>query len=95
MVYVMSGGLGVKISSWNCRGLQKLKKVKQVMTRVKSLHSDIVLLQETHLLASQEAKVRRRWQGNIYSAPFTSQARGVMIMIDKSIFNTISCDKGY
>lgn len=85
MLYIMSGGLRIKISSWNCGVLQKLKKVKQVMTRVKSIHSDIMLLQETHLLSSQEAKIRRRWQGNIYSAPFTSQARGVMILIDKSI----------
>lgn len=84
MLYVMSGGIRIKISSWNCRGLQKLEKVKQVMTRVKSIHSDIVLLQETHLLSSQEARMRR-WQGSIYSAPFTSQARGVMILIHKSI----------
>lgn len=85
ILYVMSGGLRIKISSWNCRGLQKLKKVKQVMTRMKSIHSDIMLLQETHLLSSEEAKIRRRWQGNIYSAPFTSQARGVMILVHKSI----------
>lgn len=32
----MFGGLKNKFSSWNCRGLQKLKKIKQVMTRVKS-----------------------------------------------------------
>lgn len=82
MVYIMSGGVKIKISSWNCRGLQKLKKVKQVMTKVKSIHSDIMLLQETHLLSSQETRIRRRWQGNIYSA---SQARGVMILIHKSI----------
>lgn len=73
------------MSSWNCRGLQKLKKVKQVITRVKSIHSDIMLFQETHLLPNQEAKIRRRRQGSIYSAPFTSQARGVMILIHKSI----------
>lgn len=85
VLYGMSGGIRIKISSWNCRGLQKLEKVKQVMTRVKSMHSDIMLLQETHLLSSQEAKIRRRWQGSMYSAPFTSQARGVMILIHKSI----------
>ncbi len=49
------------------------------------MHPDIMLLQETHLLSSQEARIRRRWQGNIYSAPFTSQARGVMTLIHKSI----------
>lgn len=85
MLYVMSGGIRIKISSWNCRGLQKLEKVKQVMSRLNSMHSDIMLLQETHLLSSQEAKIRRRWQGSVYSAPFTSQARGVMILIHKSI----------
>ena len=77
----MSVDLKVRITSWNCRGLQKTKKVKQVMNRIKILQSKIVFLQETHLTHEDELKVRRRWKGKILSAPFTSQARGVMILI--------------
>lgn len=85
MLSGMFGELRIKFSSWNCRGLQKLKKVKQVMSRLKSMHSDVVFLQETHLLCGREAKIRRKWHGSMYSAPFTSQARGVLILIHKSI----------
>lgn len=55
------------------------------MSRVKILQSKIVFLQETHLTYEDELKVRRRWKGKILSAPFTSQARGVMILIHDSI----------
>lgn len=81
----MSVDLKVRITSWNCRGLQKTKKVKQVMNRIKILQSKIIFLQETHLTQEDELKVRRRWKGRILSAPFTSQARGVMILIHDSI----------
>ncbi len=39
----MSVELKVKITSWNRRGLQKTKKVKQAMNRIKVLQSNIVL----------------------------------------------------
>lgn len=65
--------------------LQKATKNKQVMNRVKSLQSKIVFFQETHLIHKEKLKVRRRWKGKILSAPFTSQARGVMILIHDSI----------
>lgn len=89
--------LKIKITSWNCRGLQKLKKVKQVMNRIKTLQSNIVFLQETHMKCEDELKVRRRWKGIVTSAPFTSQARGVMILIHDSIpfqIDKIIKDKG-
>lgn len=81
----MSVEVKVKITSWNCRGQQNTKKVKQVMNRIKTLESNIIFLQETHLRREDELKVRRRWKGGIWSAPFTSQARGVMILVRDSI----------
>lgn len=75
----MSSGLEIKFTYWNCRGL---KKVKQVMGRLKDVPSKIIFLQETHLT---DLKVRRRWQGEVFSAFLTSQARGVMMLIHKSI----------
>lgn len=55
------------------------------MNRIKTLQSNIVVLQETHLTHEDELKVRRRWTDTILSAPFSSQARGVMTLIHDSI----------
>ena len=81
----MSGKLKIPIVSWNCRGLGKLSKIKQVFSRIKQLQAKIVLLQETHMPACEVIKVRRRWQGQVFSSSFSSQARGVITLIHKSI----------
>ena len=86
----MAKELEVKFTSWNCRGLQQIKKVKQVMGRLKDIQSKIVFLQETHLAKNEDIRIRKRWQGEVFSAPFTSQARGVMTLIHKSIPFNIS-----
>lgn len=57
----------IKFVTWNCRGLQRFKKVKQVMTKLKDIDSKVIFLQETHLVEEDEKRVRRRWQGNIYT----------------------------
>lgn len=75
----------VRISSWNVRGLNKMVKLKQVLGRIKQLKSGIIFLQETHLAKKDIDRVRVRWPGQVFSACFTSQARGVMILIHKSI----------
>lgn len=86
-----------KISSWNVRGLGRLVKLKQGMTRLKHLGSKIVLLQETHLTSGEVIRLRRRWQGQVFVANFSSHARGVAILIHKSIpfqVNTTTLDPG-
>lgn len=55
------------------------------MTKLKDMDSKIIFLQETHLVEEDEKRVRRRWQGNIYTAPFSSRARGVMTLIHASV----------
>ena len=81
----------INIISWNVRGLGKLSKVKQVMHRLKQLKANIVLLQETHLLSSEIQKVQKRWAGQVYAASYTSNARGVVTLIHKSIpFQTLN-----
>lgn len=81
----MSSEIKIKITSWNCRGLRKLKKTKQVMNRIKLLQSNIVFLQETHLMYNEDLRIRRRWRGKVFSASFNSQARGVTILVHESI----------
>lgn len=77
--------LNLKFVTWNCRGLQRVKKIKQVMTKLKDMDSKIIFLQETHLVEEDERRVRRRWRGSVFTAAFTSRARGVMILIHDSI----------
>lgn len=71
--------------SWNVRGMRKIAKIKQVINRIKFLKSKIVFLQETHLFASDINSLTKRWQGQVFHASFNSHARGVLILIHKSI----------
>lgn len=68
----MSVELEVKITSWNCKGLQKTKKVKQAINRIKILQSKTVFFQETHLTHDDELKMRRRWKGKTVSPLYLS-----------------------
>lgn len=75
----------VNCISWNCRGLHKLTKIKQVINRVNLFQAKIVFLQETHLLADENIRIQRRWPGQVFSASYSTNARCVMILIHKSI----------
>lgn len=55
------------------------------MGRLTDLQSKIIFLQETHLALNEDIRIRRRWRGEVFSAPFTTQARGVMTLIHRSI----------
>lgn len=79
----MLGESEIKITSWNVRGLNKLVKLKQVLGRIRLFKSQIIFLQETHL--TDMTKVKKRWPGQVFAAPFNSQARGVTILIHQSV----------
>lgn len=49
------------------------------------MKANIIFLQETHLVENDINKVRSRWPGQVHSAFFSSHARGVIILIHKSI----------
>ncbi len=49
------------------------------------MKSNIIFIQETHLSKEDIKNGKKRWPGKIYSACFTSHARGVMILIHKSV----------
>lgn len=75
-----------KFTSWNVRGMVKLTKLKQVITRLKHLKSSIVFIQETHLLRNDLlVKVQRRWPGKVLASCFPSHSRGVMVLIHNSV----------
>lgn len=53
----MSQGVKLNFVSWNCRGLQQLKKIKQVMNKIKDIDTKVVFLQETHFLDEDIRKI--------------------------------------
>ncbi|KAJ0062189.1 hypothetical protein NL108_017638 [Boleophthalmus pectinirostris] len=75
----------VIITSWNVRGMIKLVKAKKILDRIKLLKSKIVFIQESHLTTSDIQIITKRWPGQVFHACFTSHARGVLILIHKSI----------
>ena len=47
----------LRFTSWKVRGLNKLTKLKQVMSRLKNLHSKIIFLQEIHITISEIKRI--------------------------------------
>ena len=53
--------------------------------RTQSLKADIVFLQETHIKAIEQRRLRANWVYRVCQSLFTSKARGVAILFRKSI----------
>ncbi len=53
------------------------KNIKQVMNIIKQLLARVVFLQETHMIKEDVVKIERRWHGQVFSACYTKQARGL------------------
>lgn len=88
----------VNLRPWNDRGLLKLAKIKQVLSRIKQMKSLILYLQVTHLLSNEVIKIKRRWPGQVMSASYLSRTRGVMILIHKSVpfkLDNVIRNRGY
>lgn len=78
----------IKITSWNVRGLGKLTKLKQVINKFKDLRSKIVFsffLQDIHLMASDIPCLKIRWPGQVIYSSYNNSARGVAILLHKSV----------
>ncbi len=84
--------------SWNVKGLGHPIKRAKVFTHLRSLSSDLVFLQETHIRPSEKSRLRCSWAGHTFQSTFSSEARGVAILIKKNIpfqdVKTISEDNG-
>ena len=75
----------IKLHSFNCRGLQDFVKRKKIFHFFRSLNSDILFLQETHSDNSVERLWHSQWGEHAFFASFSSNSRGVAILIRKSI----------
>lgn len=75
----------IKMVSWNVRGLGHAVKRGKVFAHLKSLKADIMFLQETHIIATEQRRLRASWISQVYQSPFTSKARGVAILFRKNV----------
>ncbi len=86
----------IKITSWNVKGLREIAKIKQVLNRIRQLKSPIVFLHEIHLRATEIDRLQKRWPGQVLCAPYSNHARGVLILIHKSLLFQVAnviCDQ--
>lgn len=71
--------------SWKVKGLGNVIKRGKVFRHLKSLSADVIFLQETHVRATEQRKLRCSWISQVYQSAFTSHARGVAILFKKSV----------
>ena len=79
-----SGG-NLTFCSWNVNGINEPVKRGKVLSHLKSLHTDFIFLQETHLKNDSHSRLRCRWIQQIYHSNFSIKARGVAILIRKGV----------
>jgi len=75
----------LKLSSFNCRGIQDSFKRKKVFHYLKSIGCDIVFLQETHSSLIDENLWKTHWGEQAWFNSYASNSRGVAILIRNSI----------
>lgn len=87
---------GLTFTCWNVKGSNIPVKRGKIMNHLKSLHSDIIFLQETHLKNNSHARLKARWIKDVYYSSFSAKARGAAILIKKGvpfIHNSTIADK--
>jgi exonuclease III len=85
----------LKLSTFNCRGLQDQFKRKKIFNYLRQIESDIIFLQETHCSNKDENFWKTQWGEHAWFSNFTSNSRGVAIFIRKSVpikFNSLYKD---
>ena len=85
------------IFSQNCRGgLSVATKRQNLFQYVRSRKFNIVRLQETHVNPKLDSFIKAEWGFDAYLSSFTSNSRGVMILINNNFdqkVNRVKIDK--
>ena len=74
----------IKIISLNVKGLNKAIKRKKIISWLKREKVHIAFLEETHLTDSVHEQLKTDWIGQVYYSSFSSNKRGVAIIINKN-----------
>ena len=75
----------IKFLTWNVRGLREKIKRSAALAFLKKQRADVVVLVETHVEGRLQMALRRPWVGWAYHSTHTSHARGVSVLIAKSV----------
>lgn len=78
-------GSSVRFLSWNIKGMGSPIKRTRIFTHLKRLNADLVFLQETHMRIKDQVRLKCPWVSEVFHSDFNSKARGVAILIGKSI----------
>ena len=75
----------LSICSLNCRGLGDAQKRRDMFHYLRGQNFSFYFLQDTHFHPSTENRIRAEWGNDIYFASFTSNSRGVAILVNDNI----------
>lgn len=75
----------ITLLSWNVRGLNNKFKRSLLFKYLNTHKPHILFLQETHLTGSKVLALRRAWVRQAFHATYSTYARGVAILINKSL----------
>lgn len=78
-------GSSVRFLSWNIKGMGSPIKRSRILTHLKRLNADLVFLQETHMRIKDQVRLKCPWVSEVFHSNFNSKARGVAILIGRSI----------
>lgn len=71
--------------SWNVRGINSPIKRGKVYAHLKKIGAEIIFLQETHIKTTARFSIKAPWMSQVYQSSFSTKARGVAIIIKKSV----------
>ncbi len=77
-------------ATWNANGMGSQVKRGKVFAHLKSLSADIIFLQETHIKPSDQCRLKSKWFSDVYQSTFSSEARGVAILLKKNVLFQLS-----
>lgn len=78
-------GSGVRLISWNTKGMNSAMMVGKFLTRLQHLKRDIMFLQKIHLKTSDTLRIKRVWMSHLFHPKFSNRARGAPIIINKRV----------
>ena len=78
----MSIGNIVEVLSANCQGLRDFKKRRDVLNYFEEINPEILCLQDTHWVQSDESNIKKLWKGECVINGGKTNARGVAILFN-------------
>lgn len=75
----------LKCVTWNVRGVRAKPKRNAALSILKNMQAEIIVLTETHLTGQLLSALKKPWVGWLYHAPYTSNSRGIALLVAKTV----------